>query len=108
MSEYPSLPKQGENLAKFAWDVIKQLHENGPEAILVSDEVHKKRLTICESCEHYDSEERRCKECGCFLDMKSRISLESGPIGAWTESNETWMNGGFEKLVQDMQKREDS
>jgi hypothetical protein len=40
--------------------------------------------------------------------MKAKISLESCPIGAWTENSEHWMNGGFEKLVEDMQKREDS
>lgn len=107
MSDYPSLQKQGENLAKFAWDVIKHLNEN-EEGFFVSDEVLKKRITICQSCEHYDIEQHRCKKCGCGLRMKAKISLESCPIGAWTENNEAWMNGGFDKLVEDMQRREDS
>tara|TARA_R100000742_G_C4272678_1_gene91965 strand:+ start:1281 stop:1604 length:324 start_codon:yes stop_codon:yes gene_type:complete len=107
MSEYPSLPKQGENLAKFAWDVLKHTMQN-EEAFFVSDEVLKKRITICQSCEHYDFEQHRCKECGCPLGMKAKISLESCPIGAWTASDEDWMNGGFEKLIEDMGKSQDS
>lgn len=103
MSDYPSLPKQGENLAKFAWDVLKHVMDN-EEVFFISDEVHKKRIKICQSCEHYDSKKHRCKECGCFLEMKSRISVESCPIGAWTENNEAWMNGGFDKIVKDMQR----
>ena len=105
MSDYPSLPKQGENLAKFAWDVIKHLNQ---EDLFVSDEVLKKRITICQSCEYYDSKQHRCKECGCFLELKAKVGLESCPIGAWTESDDTWMNGGFDKLVQDMKRRKNS
>ena len=55
-----------------------------------------------------DFEQHRCKECGCPLGMKAKISLESCPIGAWTENNEAWMNGGFNKFIEDMQKRENS
>ena len=39
---------------------------------------------------------------------EAKISLESCPIGAWTASDEDWMNGGFDKLVKDMQRSEDS
>ena len=100
-SEYPSLPKQGENLAKFAFDLIKHTITS-QEAFLVSDEVVEKRIKICQKCEHYDMTQHRCKECGCFLGIKSRMAPESCPIGLWSAHDEDWMDGGFEKFVEEM------
>lgn len=99
-SEYPSLPEQGKNLASFAFDIVKKALQS--EALLVSDEIKENRMQICRECDHYDSEQIRCKECGCMLEYKTRFSLDSCPLKKWEESSDTWMNGKFDNLMKDL------
>ncbi len=44
----------------------------------VSAEEFNKRISICESCEDFNPENRRCKICTCFMDIKA--SLKEMPI----------------------------
>jgi hypothetical protein len=46
-----------------------------------SPEVQKKRLQVCAVCEHHTG--LRCKICGCFTNVKSRMLHEDCPIGKW-------------------------
>jgi hypothetical protein len=48
-SEYPSLPEQGKNLAKFTFEVLKKALANGGASLLVSEKVQRERLEICKS-----------------------------------------------------------
>ncbi len=48
-----------------------------------SPEVQKKRLQTCAACEHHTGV--RCKICGCFTNVKSRMLHEDCPIGKWPE-----------------------
>lgn len=105
--QYPSLPDQGKNMAKFVWDVFRHTMENH-ESLFVSDEIAEERIKICQKCEYYDAVQNRCKECGCFLAPKIKFSLESCPIGAWKEHDNEWLNGGFDKVVEEMNKKEES
>lgn len=41
------------------------------------------RLTICESCEHYNANFKRCAKCGCFMPAKVALPMASCPIGKW-------------------------
>lgn len=50
---------------------------------VVSDEEQARRMAICESCEHFDKGQRRCKICGCFARLKARIEREHCPAGKW-------------------------
>lgn len=45
----------------------------------------KRRLQVCEGCEWFRPEDRRCAHtsCGCFLDVKATWASESCPIGGW-------------------------
>ena len=103
-SEYPSLPKQGKNLASFTFELIKNALETG--ALYVSDEIKNQRLEICRNCEKYDSEQIRCIECGCFLEHKAAFSIDSCPLEKWGESNKDWINEKFDTLMSDMEKNE--
>ena len=47
--QYPPLPQQGKNLAKFTWDILKSSLTNR-DALLVSDEIYNQRLETCKSC----------------------------------------------------------
>ncbi len=105
--DYPSLPQRGENLAKFSWDIIKHAL-NHQEDFFVSDEVVTKRLKICQQCEWYDIGPHACKKCGCPLAMKSKISIESCPIGLWSEHTDDWMNGKFDKIAKEIEEGQSS
>ena len=97
MTEYPSLPEQGKNLAKFTFEVVKQALSSN--ALFVSPEVKQERLDICSTCEYYDPEQIRCTHCGCFLEQKAHFALDSCPIDKWKVSDTDWMNGEFEKVM---------
>jgi hypothetical protein len=101
MTDYPSLPEQGKNLAKFAFEVVKNAMQS--EALFVSDEVRESRLETCRSCEYYDASQIRCKHCGCFLEHKARFALDSCPIDKWVESDTDWMNGKYDEVLESMQ-----
>jgi tetratricopeptide (TPR) repeat protein len=44
-------------------------------------EMQQKRLQTCAACEHFTG--MRCKICGCFIQVKSRMLSEDCPIGKW-------------------------
>jgi hypothetical protein len=96
MTDYPSLPEQGKNLAKFTFEVVKQALSSN--ALFVSPEIKQQRLEICSTCEYYDAKQVRCKHCGCYLDHKTNFALDSCPIDKWIESDSDWMNGKFEEV----------
>lgn len=100
--EYPSLFEQGKNLAEFSFELVKNALNTG--ALLVSDEVQNQRMEVCRSCEKYDETQNRCKECGCFLEHKTKFSLDSCPLDKWGESKEDWMKEKFDTLMGDMEK----
>jgi hypothetical protein len=106
MTDYPSLPEQGKNLAKFAFEVVKSAMQS--EALFVSDEVRESRLEMCRSCEYYDASQVRCKHCGCFLEHKARFALDSCPIDKWVESDTDWMNGKYDEVLESMQTPDES
>jgi len=103
--EYPSLPEQGKNLAKFTFEVVKQVMNNN-EAMFVSPEVREKRMDICRACDYYDDRQIRCRHCGCFLEHKARFAIDSCPIGKWKETDEDWIKDGFEKVIEEMSQPE--
>ncbi len=49
----------------------------------ITDDEAKKRLSICQSCEFFDSLQTRCKKCGCFMALKTYLKAERCPIGKW-------------------------
>ena len=51
--------------------------------------VKEERISICEGCEHYDSETTRCDECGCFINIKADWASEKCPIDKW----DMWTDG---------------
>jgi len=44
-------------------------------------ETQRKRMETCAACEHHTG--MRCKICGCFTHVKSRMLHEDCPIGKW-------------------------
>lgn len=57
-------------------DILRKIVEEALEfadAPKVSAEEFERRLTICEGCEHFNPENRKCKLCRCFMDVKCEI-----------------------------------
>ena len=57
----------------------------------VSDQTQKSRIDICNLCERYNATLLICKECGCFVNMKTWLKEARCPLGKWgpaKDSNE--------------------
>jgi hypothetical protein len=54
------------------------------EKVLVPVPVEVFRLETCENgCPFFDPEDRQCKACTCFIDLKCPIATEKCPKGRW-------------------------
>lgn len=42
-----------------------------------------RRLAICKTCEHFVDNPMKCRKCGCFLNLKTRLETEHCPIAKW-------------------------
>lgn len=49
----------------------------------VNEEVANTRFAICENCDSFDKENAMCKECGCFMKYKTKMTLSECPKGKW-------------------------
>lgn len=60
-----------------------QQKENSADTVILNKELSDSRLSICSSCEHYDSLNYKCNLCGCGLIAKTYNPNESCPIARW-------------------------
>lgn len=104
MKKYPSLFEQGQNLSKFALDLVKHIKHTGGKDLIASQELFDERMEICYGCDKYDSEQNRCVECGCFLDMKARFILDSCPLKKWVEATDKW-DDIFEEMMTEIDEK---
>jgi hypothetical protein len=44
-------------------------------------DIQQSRMATCQSCEHHTG--LRCRVCGCFTNVKTRMAHEQCPIGKW-------------------------
>ena len=44
-------------------------------------DIQQKRMATCQACEHHTG--LRCRICGCFTNVKTRMAHEQCPIGKW-------------------------
>lgn len=52
----------------------------------VEESVKRERLSICQSCEEFQSAYRTCRQCGCYMPAKATFAITACPIGKWQES----------------------
>ena len=52
--------------------------------ILLPKDEYRKRLLVCEACEHI-APLQRCRLCGCFVVGKAKISASTCPANKWPE-----------------------
>ena len=73
---YPSLGQQARNLAQTAGQIVRNPN-------LASDELFESRMTLCYSCEYFDTVQVRCRKCGCKLKGKARFEAAHCPLMKW-------------------------
>lgn len=64
---------------KTATDILKTGGKN------VTQEQKAERLKICESCDHFLKDSRRCDICKCYLDLKTKFQASECPINKWNQ-----------------------
>lgn len=75
--KYPSLWEQATSAAKSAVGFAASGFK------MASMELVEQRLTVCRACDRYDAAPKRCRECGCFVEVKARAETAVCPIGRW-------------------------
>jgi len=74
---------------KSRWEQYKE--KNGttpldllnPNTIKSSPELIQQRLSICNSCERFFHPTKQCKECGCFMEIKTKLQESICPLRKW-------------------------
>lgn len=65
--------------------VLAEIYDGWKNYVFPSPEVEeiaKKRIEICVSCEFF-TERKTCQKCGCFMPAKTRSVKSSCPIKKW-------------------------
>lgn len=58
------------------WDVVNP-------AKYIDQITAEKRMQICEECPLLIKVTKQCRECGCFMILKTKIESASCPVGKW-------------------------
>jgi hypothetical protein len=67
-----------ENLGETRpWDVLN------PNTQYISEEKSDARYEICKGCPELIKLTKQCKQCGCFMALKTKLEAATCPIGKW-------------------------
>jgi hypothetical protein len=59
------------------WDLIN------PATDWASEELSTKRFDICKACPELVQVSKQCKQCGCFMNAKTKLQKATCPLGKW-------------------------
>jgi hypothetical protein len=76
--EYPSWLTMAGNATKAATEVVSAIAHG--KQIVRSEQEQIQCLTICHACKWYDPDQERCRECGCYLNLKVRLASWHCPL----------------------------
>jgi hypothetical protein len=79
--QYSPKPTLAKNIAGASFRVAKAVM--GGERIIVSQAEIERRLSICAKCEFFEAAPMKCRKCGCYLNLKTRLETEHCPIAKW-------------------------
>jgi hypothetical protein len=77
---------------KTPWEIYKEKRESGvatpidfvmPGTQYASQEEKDARYDICQGCERFAHSTKQCKECGCFMAIKTKLQHATCPLGKW-------------------------
>lgn len=72
-----------EKLIKHQENGVTPLSFINPLTSYATKEVQEERFAICQGCEEFISETSRCKQCGCFMNLKTTLLGASCPLQKW-------------------------
>lgn len=53
------------------------------DTILSPEELYNQRITICRECEFFREQSVTCSKCGCYMQLKTRLTGANCPVGKW-------------------------
>jgi hypothetical protein len=80
MSKWQEWQEKNKDTVK-PWDMLN------PNIEKLSEEVAQKRLDMCLGCDRLIKITNQCKECGCFMNLKTKLPNAFCPIGKWGKEN---------------------
>lgn len=82
-----------ENQTESRWEKFKKNIGTDSEAakpwhlinpnLRIAAATAEQRLTICKSCEKFILPTNQCRECGCIMTMKTKLTNASCPLAKW-------------------------
>lgn len=78
--EPPPLPVMMRSAAQA---VVSEVRAKIAKVAPVTKEEVARRMVICQSCEHFIFGQRRCRLCGCFAALKTRLRSQHCPEKRW-------------------------
>ena len=76
-------PKTGAGLLRMAVTATKAMMKFVASGLkTTAPQLQLARISTCQSCAHHTG--LRCRVCGCFTNVKTRMAHEQCPIGKWT------------------------
>ncbi len=48
-----------------------------------SDDIADSRMSICHECPSLIRITNQCRECGCFMKLKTKLAAATCPVGKW-------------------------
>jgi len=66
-----------ENRDVKPWDLFD------PDIPRSSEEDIDHIYSICQGCEFFSKNTKRCKKCGCFMKLKTTLKMAKCPVGKW-------------------------
>lgn len=79
--ELPPVVDMAKGFMGSAKDVLGGII-NG-EGLTVTEQVYNERMASCKGCEFFRQEDKRCTQCGCFMEAKTRFKKTYCPIHKW-------------------------
>lgn len=79
--ELPALTDMAKGFLGSAKDVISGVVQG--DGVLVTDVVYEQRMAICNTCEFFRQEDKRCTQCGCFMEAKTKFKKTYCPVKKW-------------------------
>lgn len=67
----------GKNQKSSPADFLKSDTEFAPTAL------QRERYSICKECPELTKVTKQCKQCGCFMNLKVKLSHAVCPLGKW-------------------------
>ena len=78
MAEKTPWEKWKESLGETRpWDLLN------PSTEYVPEEEAKARFEICKACPRLIKTTGQCKECGCFMNLKTKLAKAECPLHKW-------------------------